>query len=77
VAIIGEGMAFRPGTGATFTKAMANAGVNIRAIAQVLEHRKENFELRGLGRAGEKSPTHPSHCIGDRKPNRKAPTTAL
>jgi len=35
VAIIGEGMAFRPGTGATFTKAMANAGVNIRAIAQV------------------------------------------
>lgn len=34
VAIVGEGMAFRPGTGATFTKAMANAGVNIRAIAQ-------------------------------------------
>ena len=27
-------MAFRPGVGATFTKAMANAGVNIRAIAQ-------------------------------------------
>ena len=27
-------MAFRPGTGATFTKAMATAGVNIRAIAQ-------------------------------------------
>ena len=27
-------MAFRPGTGATFTKAMANAGINIRAIAQ-------------------------------------------
>ena len=34
VAIVGEGMAFRPGTGATFTKAMANAGVNIRTIAQ-------------------------------------------
>lgn len=34
VAVIGEGMAFRPGTGATFTKAMATAGVNIRAIAQ-------------------------------------------
>jgi len=34
VAIVGEGMAFRPGTGATFTKAMANAGINIRAIAQ-------------------------------------------
>jgi aspartokinase/homoserine dehydrogenase 1 len=34
VAIVGEGMAFRPGTGATFTKAMANAGVNIRCIAQ-------------------------------------------
>jgi aspartokinase/homoserine dehydrogenase 1 len=34
VAIVGEGMAFRPGVGATFTKAMANAGVNIRAIAQ-------------------------------------------
>ena len=28
-------MAFRPGTGATFTKAMATAGINIRAIAQV------------------------------------------
>ena len=27
-------MAFRPGTGATFTKAMATAGVNIPAIAQ-------------------------------------------
>jgi len=34
VAIVGEGMAFRPGTGATFTKAMANAGINIRTIAQ-------------------------------------------
>jgi len=34
VAIVGEGMAFRPGTGATFTKSMANAGVNIRIIAQ-------------------------------------------
>ena len=34
VAIVGEGMAFRPGMGATFTKAMANAGVNIRTIAQ-------------------------------------------
>ena len=34
VAIVGEGMAFRPGTGATFTRAMANAGVNIRTIAQ-------------------------------------------
>ena len=34
VAIVGEGMAFRPGTGATFTKAMANSGVNIRTIAQ-------------------------------------------
>jgi len=34
VAIVGEGMAFRPGTGATFTKAMANAGINIRMIAQ-------------------------------------------
>ena len=34
VAIVGEGMAFRPGTGATFTKAMANAGVNMRTIAQ-------------------------------------------
>jgi len=34
VAIIGEGMAFRPGTGATFTGSMANAGVNIRCIAQ-------------------------------------------
>jgi len=34
VAIVGEGMAFRPGTGATFTRAMANAGINIRAIAQ-------------------------------------------
>uniref|UniRef100_A0A7S0L1V1 ACT domain-containing protein n=1 Tax=Coccolithus braarudii TaxID=221442 RepID=A0A7S0L1V1_9EUKA len=34
VAIVGEGMAFRPGTGATFTKAMANAGINIRSIAQ-------------------------------------------
>ena len=34
VAIVGEGMAFRPGIGATFTKAMANAGVNIRTIAQ-------------------------------------------
>ena len=34
VAIVGEGMAFRRGTGATFTKAMATAGVNIRAIAQ-------------------------------------------
>ena len=27
-------MAFRPGTGATFTKAMATAGINIRTIAQ-------------------------------------------
>merc|ERR1740138_1152763 len=27
-------MAFRPGTGATFTTAMANAGVNIRMISQ-------------------------------------------
>ena len=34
VAIVGEGMAFRRGTGATFTKAMTTAGVNIRAIAQ-------------------------------------------
>ena len=34
VAIVGEGMAFRPGTGAAFTKAMAQAGVNIRTIAQ-------------------------------------------
>jgi len=34
VAIIGEGMAFRPGVGATFTKAMANSRVNIRSIAQ-------------------------------------------
>mmetsp|Transcript_19002 Transcript_19002/g.48628 ORF Transcript_19002/g.48628 Transcript_19002/m.48628 type:complete len:985 (+) Transcript_19002:66-3020(+) len=34
VAIVGEGMAFRPGTGATFTKAMANSGINIRTIAQ-------------------------------------------
>jgi len=34
VAIVGEGMAFRPGTGATFTGSMANAGVNIRSIAQ-------------------------------------------
>ena len=34
VAIVGEGMAFRPGVGATFTKAMANARVNIRCIAQ-------------------------------------------
>jgi len=34
VAIVGEGMAFRPGMGATFTKAMATAGVNIRTIAQ-------------------------------------------
>jgi len=34
VAIVGEGMAFRAGIGATFTKAMANTGVNIRAIAQ-------------------------------------------
>ena len=34
VAIVGEGMAFRPGTGATFTKAMANAGVNMRCISQ-------------------------------------------
>ena len=34
VAIVGEGMAFRPGTGATFTKAMATAGINIRTIAQ-------------------------------------------
>eukprot|EP00965_Chrysotila_dentata_P102748 3392535-Pleurochrysis_carterae.AAC.1 len=30
-------MAFRPGTGATFTKAMANAGINMRAIAQVAQ----------------------------------------
>ena len=34
VAIIGEGMAFRPGSGATFLKAMANSGVNVRTIAQ-------------------------------------------
>ena len=34
IAIVGEGMAFRPGTGAVFTKAMANSGVNIRTIAQ-------------------------------------------
>ena len=34
VAIVGEGMAFRPGTGATFAKAMATAGINIRMIAQ-------------------------------------------
>lgn len=34
VAIVGEGMAFRPGVGATFTKAMANSRVNIRSIAQ-------------------------------------------
>jgi aspartokinase/homoserine dehydrogenase 1 len=34
VAIVGEGMAFRPGTGAAFTRAMAQAGVNIRTIAQ-------------------------------------------
>jgi len=34
VAIVGEGMAFRKGTGATFTKAMATAGINIRMIAQ-------------------------------------------
>ena len=33
VAIVGEGMAFRPGTGATFTQAMATAGINIRTIA--------------------------------------------
>jgi aspartokinase/homoserine dehydrogenase 1 len=40
VAIVGEGMAFRPGTGATFTKAMANAGVNIRSIAQGASERQ-------------------------------------
>ena len=34
VAVVGEGIAFRPGSAAFFTKAMANAGVNIRAIAQ-------------------------------------------
>lgn len=34
VAIVGEGMAFRPGVGATFAKAMANTRVNMRAIAQ-------------------------------------------
>ncbi|KAL1519090.1 hypothetical protein AB1Y20_003357 [Prymnesium parvum] len=34
VAIVGEGMAFRPGVGATFAKAMANSRVNMRAIAQ-------------------------------------------
>jgi len=34
VAVIGEGLAFRPGSAALFTKAMANAGVNVRAIAQ-------------------------------------------
>jgi hypothetical protein len=34
VAIVGEGMAFRPGTAATFLKAMANSGINVRTIAQ-------------------------------------------
>jgi len=34
VAIVGEGMAFRPGTGAVYLRAMANAGVNVRTIAQ-------------------------------------------
>jgi len=34
VAIVGEGIAFRPSAAAFFTKAMATAGVNIRAIAQ-------------------------------------------
>jgi len=34
VAVIGEGLAFRPGAAALFTRAMASAGVDIRAIAQ-------------------------------------------
>jgi len=35
VAIIGEGMAFCPGVAAKFLQAMAQARVNVRAIAQV------------------------------------------
>jgi len=34
VAIIGEGMAFTPGVSSTFMRALATAGVNVRAIAQ-------------------------------------------
>jgi len=34
VAVVGEGIAFRPSAAAFFTKAMATAGVSIRAIAQ-------------------------------------------
>jgi len=51
VAIVGEGMAFRPGTGATFTKAMANAGINIRSIAQGSSERQISIVVEQEDRA--------------------------